>query len=89
MKQLCAFAISHIVTHYYTASHRLAWSVGLSVALSVCHSSEPCKKWLKRSSCHLRSGLGWAQWAIYYMRSRCQHEKGQFWWGKQANHCKV
>jgi len=44
MKQVCGFAVSHIVTHYYTALHRLVWSVGLSVALSVCHTSEPCKK---------------------------------------------
>ena len=42
MKQLCGFAVSHIVTHYYAASHRVAWSVGLSVALSVCHT-KPCK----------------------------------------------
>jgi len=43
MKWLCGFAVSHIVTHYYAALHWLAWSVGLSVALSVCHTSEPCK----------------------------------------------
>jgi len=43
MKRLCGFAVSHIVTHYYAASHRVAWSVGVSVALSVCHTSEPCK----------------------------------------------
>jgi len=36
-------------------------SVGLSVALSMCHTSEPCKKRLKRSSYHMRSALGWAQ----------------------------
>jgi len=35
------FAVSHILTHYYAASHRVAWSVGLSVALTVCHASEP------------------------------------------------
>ena len=38
MKLLCAFAISHTVTHYYAASHRVAWSVGLSVCLSLCQS---------------------------------------------------
>jgi len=43
MKWLYGFAVSHIVTHYYAASHRVAWSVCLSVALSVCHTSEPCK----------------------------------------------
>ena len=34
--------------------------VGLSVALSVTLVN-PEKKRMKRSSCHLRSGLGWAQ----------------------------
>jgi len=33
------FAVSHMAMHYYAPSHRVAWSVGLSVALSVC----PCK----------------------------------------------
>jgi len=37
MKRLCAFAISHIVTHYYAATHPAAWSV----ALPVCHTIEP------------------------------------------------
>jgi len=32
----CHFAVSHTVTHYYAESHWVAWSVGLSVALSVC-----------------------------------------------------
>jgi len=36
----CRFAVSHIVAHYYAASHWVSWSVGLSVALSVC---QPCK----------------------------------------------
>jgi len=40
---LCGFAVSHTVTHYYAASHGVTWSVGLSVALLVCHASEPCK----------------------------------------------
>jgi len=43
MKRLCAFAVSHIATHYYAALHRVAWSVGLSVALLVCHTSELCQ----------------------------------------------
>jgi len=77
MKRVCGFAVFHIVTHYYAASHWVAWSVGLSVALSVCHTSESWKKRLKRSSCHLRSGLGWAQWTTYYMTSTGQHGKGQ------------
>jgi len=79
MKRVCVFAVSHIVTHYYAASHRVAWSVSLSIALSVCHTSESGKKRLKRSSCHLRSGLRWVQWTRYYMTSTGQHGKGQFW----------
>jgi len=35
MKRLCGFAVSHIVTHYYAAWYRVAWSV----ALSVCHTT--------------------------------------------------
>jgi len=42
MKLVCGFAVYHIVTHYCAASHRAAWSIGLSVVLSVCHTSEPC-----------------------------------------------
>jgi len=61
------------------ASHWVAWSVGLSVALSVCHTSEPCKNGWNDQVAILRCGLGWAQWTTYYMRSRCQHGKGQFW----------
>jgi len=83
MKRVCGFAESHIIMHYYAASHRVAWSVGLSVTLSVCHTSESWKKRLKRSSCHLHSGLGWAQWTTYYMTSTGQHGKGQFWVGNR------
>ena len=36
---------------------RLVWSVCLSVSLSVCHSCEPHRKWLNRSSCRLCYGL--------------------------------
>jgi len=43
MKRVCGFAVSHTVTHYYDASHPVAWSVGLSVSLSFCHASEHCK----------------------------------------------
>ena len=71
----CRFAATHIVTHYYAASHWVAWSVGLSVALSDC---QPCKNgWNDQVA--ICSRLGWAQWTTYYMRSRCQHGKGQFW----------
>jgi len=83
MKRVCGFAVSHTVTHYYVASHWVAWSVGLSVALSVCHTSGSWKKWVKRSSYHLRSGFGWAQWTTCYMTSTGQHWKGQFWVGNR------
>jgi len=43
VRRLPLCRIPHVVTHYYAASHWVAWSVGLSVALSVCHTSEPCK----------------------------------------------
>ena len=43
MKRLYVFAVFRIDTHYYAALHGVAWSVGLSVAVSVCHTSEPCK----------------------------------------------
>jgi len=80
MKRLCGYAVSYIVAHYCATSHRVAWSgVSLSVALSLCHTSEPYKKRLNRSSYHFCSRIGWAQWTTYYMRSRCQHGKGQFW----------
>jgi len=41
MKRVCGFAISHTVTHYYSTSHRVTWSVVLSFTLTVCHTSEP------------------------------------------------
>jgi len=82
MKRVCAFAVSYTVTHYYAGSrHWVAWSVGLSVILSVCHTSESWKKRLKRSNCHLRYGLGWAQRTTYCMTSTGRHGKGQFWVG--------
>jgi len=58
MKRLCGFAVSHIVMHYHAASHGVASSVVLSVALSVCHTSEPCKNsWNDQVSiCILDSG---------------------------------
>jgi len=46
---------------------RVAWSVGLSVGISVCHTSEPCK-----NGCTDRdavwvgdSGAWWAQGTMY------------------------
>jgi len=54
------------------------------VCRSVCRSVSLSHKWvlikrLKRSRCHLRSRLGWAQRTTCYMSSRGQHGKGQFW----------
>jgi len=40
MKRVCGFAVSHIVTHF--TPNRTEYR-GLSVCLSLCHSSEPCK----------------------------------------------
>jgi len=63
------------IPHSYALLRRIAPSsvvcplVSLFVTSSVCHTSELCKKRLKRSSYHLRSGLGWAQWTTSYMRS--------------------
>jgi len=73
MKQLCGFAVSHIVTHYYAASHRVAWFVRRSFCRSV--SVTPVSP--------AKNALTWSQWTTYYMSSRCQHGKGQFWGGKR------
>jgi len=86
MKQscVCGFAVSHILTHYYAASHRVAWSVGLAVALSVYHTSEPCKtpETIKlpfgfRPMNHVLHEVQMPTWNGATLR------------GKQANHCKV
>jgi len=38
MKRVYGFAdVSHIITYYYAASHRVAWSVGLYVTVSLSH----------------------------------------------------
>jgi len=81
-------AISHIVTHYYAASHQVAWSVGLSVALPVCHTSEPCKtaETIKLPS-SFRTRVGPMNHILHELQMPTW--KGQFWRGKQANHCKV
>jgi len=62
--------------------HVLMIHVGLSVTVSLSHWWA-VQKQLKQSSCHLGSGLGWVQWTMYCMRSRCQHGKGQFWGGNR------
>jgi len=72
MQRLCGFAVSHIVTHYYAASHGVAWTVSLPVALSVCYTSEPCKN-------------GWSdQVAICIPDSGRPNEPG-ITWGPDAN----
>jgi len=40
MKRVCGFAVSDIVMHHYATLHQVAWYVGLSVALTVCHTGE-------------------------------------------------
>jgi len=37
MKRVCGFSVSHIVTHYYVASHRVV-SDSQSVCLLLCQS---------------------------------------------------
>jgi len=86
MKQLCGFAVSHIVTHYYAASHRVAWSVCRSFCRSVSLSHywvlQKMAEMIKLPFSILYSGRP-NEWTVYYMRSRCQHGKGQFWGGNR------
>jgi len=67
-----ALLLSHIVTHYYAASHRVAWSVGLSVALSVCHSREPCKN-------------GWNDQVVICVPDSGGPSEPRITWGPDAN----
>jgi len=53
MKRVCGFAVSYIsallrriAVLLPIVTDRVAWSVGLPVGLSVCHTSEPCKSGL-------------------------------------------
>jgi len=88
MKRLCGFAVSHIVTHYYATSHRVAWSVGLSVALSVCHTSEPCKNgWNNQVAIWVQDSVGPNEPRITWGPD-ANMGRGNFE-GKWANHCKV
>jgi len=86
MKWLCGFAVSHIVTHYYAASQGVAWSLGLSVALSVCHTSEPCKNvWNDQAAiCVLESGEPNEPCIIHHVQIPTW--EGAILRGKQANH---
>jgi len=79
------FAVSHIGTHYYAASHWVAWSVSLSVALSVC---QPCKNGWNDQVAICVPDLGVAneariKWGPIANMGRDNFE------GKQANHFKV
>jgi len=72
MKRVCGFAVSYAVTHYYAALHRVAWSVGLSVALSVCHTSEPCKN-------------GWNDQVAIWVQDSGGPNEPRITWGPDAN----
>ena len=79
---------SHIFTHYYAASHRVAWSVGLSVALSVCHSSDPAKM---AETIKLPFGFSTRADPMTHvlLEVRVPTREAAILSGKQANHCKV
>jgi len=84
MKRLCGFAVSDIVTHYYAALHRLAWSV----ALSVCHTSEPCKMAeIIKLPFAFRTRVGPMNHVLHEVQMPTW--EGAILKGKQANHCKV
>jgi len=62
---------------------RVAWSVGLlvclSVGLSVCHSSDPCKNgWTDRDAVWVEDSGGPKEPCIRW-GSRSPYGKGQFW----------
>ena len=66
---------------------RGAWSVGLSVSLSVCHTNEPCKT---AKAIELPFGLKARMGPRNHVLHGVQipHDRGNFE-GKRANHCKV
>jgi len=63
--------------------------VAWSVCLSVCHSREPCKKWLNQSRCCLGCGLILAQGTMYYMGVHIPLRRGNFEGEKWRPSCKV
>jgi len=77
MKRVCGFAVSHIVTHYYGTSHRVAWSVGLSVTLVIPAKTAETDQ----VAICIPDTVGRNE----PMRSRGQYGngKGQFWVGKR------
>jgi len=78
----------HRITTYVDAAYccPVAWSVGLSVCLSVgqstCHSRDPCKDgWTDRVP--FGYGLGWAQGRKNVLDEvQIPYDKGQFWGDK-------
>jgi len=69
----CRFAVSHISarTHTHTHTHTSALLHRIALSSVVCRSFcrsvsvSALQKRLKRSSCHLRFGLGCGQWTTY------------------------
>jgi len=87
MKWVCGFAICHIVTHYYATSHRVAWSI----ALSVCHTSD---QWVLKKTCEaikLPFALGTRVGPMNHVLHDVYRptSEGAILSGKQADHCKV
>ena len=83
MKQLCGFAVSHIVTHYYAASHRVVCSVRRSFCRSVNVTLvNPAKNsWNDQVTICVPDSGGPNEPRITW--ARCQHGKGQFWGGNR------
>jgi len=60
---------------------RVAWSDGLSVGLSVCHTSEPCKNGCTDRAAFWVVDLGGPGEPCVRWGSRSPHGKGQIFWG--------
>jgi len=68
--------------------HRVAWSVGLSVALSVCHTSESCKNgWNDQAAICVPDSGGPMNHVLHEVQMPTM--EGAILRGKQASHCKV
>jgi len=77
-----------MATHYYDASHLVAWSVGLCVALSVCNTSEPCKiAETTKLPFGFRTRVGPMNHVLHEIQMPTWG--GAILRGKQANRCKV
>ena len=87
MKEVCGFAVSHIryillrriavlrACMRPIVADRIAWSVGLSVGLSVSHTSEPCKNGWPFG---LRTRVRPKNYVLHGVH--IPHGKGQFCW---------